>query len=101
MLHRPGVRVLARALVRASLVSFPLLWGHEFSLPWHEAAGPADSLDSSVYNWPQICSDDDSALLTPPPPSSSPGHWGFSRASLSALRRHQQSLSCPDHKESL
>ena len=80
----------------------PLIWGHEFSLPWHEAARPADSLDSSVCNWPQICSDDDSALLTPPSPlSSSSGGWDFSRVSLSALRRQQQSLSCPNHKESL
>lgn len=87
--------------MRASPISFPLLGGHEFSLPWHEVAGPANSLDSSVYDWPQICSDDDSAPLTPPPLSSSSGGWGFSRASLSALGRWQQSLSCPVHKESL
>lgn len=100
-LHRLGILVLARALLCPSPISLPLLWGHEFSLLYHEVPGPAGSLDSGVYDWPQICSDDDLARLTPAPVSSSPVGWGFSRASFSALRRWQQSLSCPDHKEPL
>ena len=100
-LHRLGMLFLARALLCPSPISLPLLWGHKFSLLYHEVPGPGGSLDSSVYDWPPICSDDDLARQTPAPISSSPVGWGFSRASLSALRRWQQSLSCPDHKEPL